>query len=89
MSLYNIELNYVPVVEFNRGCQFTDEKWHVCARLAYTVTYVKYAGEGCGRGDYRSFRCRKHEGWISPTDHSGAVSDKLMAGITFGLGYKR
>lgn len=77
----------VPVSSLTRGCQYTDEKWHICARLSY-----EYLVMWNGLETFKSFRCREHGGVISFGQDFEDLDEWHYEWIhldeTFGLGYK-
>lgn len=68
--------NVVTVESLTRGCEYVDEKWHRCSRLAYTyhIEYVNGVPQV-------NVRCREHSEWDA--------SENIPEGYTLSLGYKR
>jgi hypothetical protein len=64
----------VPVVSITRECQYVDENWIRCGRLAYVWHYQLRGGQ-----KQMTFRCLTH-------DQGG--KDNINESSTFGLGYK-
>lgn len=68
--------NIVTVESLTRGCEYVDEKWIRCSRLAYT-----YHIEHVGGTEQVNVRCREHSEWDA--------SDTIEEGRTLSLGYHR
>lgn len=72
-------MSYVQVSSLTRGCQYTDEKNHVCARLA---VWNSFRVVGSERVWQVFLTCMDHR----PDPNAG--SSLIDTDETFGLGYR-
>lgn len=80
--------DFVRVVDITRECQYVNERWERCGRLADTIIDVLV---GNPEHLYRSFRCPNHKGMTDFHSKSGPVSfpyNMVAKGYHSTLGYK-